>query len=325
MTPLSFDDYSTAVRQAVLSFVLTQPEEDNWWLEYVAGQTTTVQFGSDGGASIADGIAMEGAYILIGRHFPSAADISINGEVIGPEDFVLLPPGARFIFSANRSRSWLSVSLPRELVEAIWLSNSKIKSRLLDRRPLLVAVSASDRREFVERAEHTRSCHIKGDSELAQQDAEARLLDISRSILSNDRVVDRAGLDSQGLKALDAVSRALLSLHSGQFGDHWYVDDLASAAEVQPRTLLRSFHRVVGMGPVRYLRFRQLNAIRRQLLSVTNDAMTVTQIMQSNGSSDMGRASGAYKALFGESPSETMRQAPSRANGSKSPRGGSPA
>ncbi len=59
---------------------------------------------------------------------------------------------------------------------------------------------------------------------------------------------------------------------------------------------------------MRYLRYRQLNLIRRHLLSGSANT-TVTGVMQSVGASDMGRVSGEYKALFGETPSQTLRVA----------------
>jgi transcriptional regulator GlxA family with amidase domain len=131
----------------------------------------------------------------------------------------------------------------------------------------------------------------------------------ARHLLSNETSEQTPQLDKVALKANDTVARALSSLGNGVSGDSWYVQDMAEAAQVHPRTLLRAFHRVIGMGPVRYLRLRQLNLIRQQLYCAVDDRLTVTQIMQAVGVSDMGRVSGSYKILFGELPSETLRVA----------------
>jgi AraC family ethanolamine operon transcriptional activator len=85
-----------------------------------------------------------------------------------------------------------------------------------------------------------------------------------------------------------------------------YVEDLAAAAHVHPRTLLRAFHQIFRMGPVGYLRYRQLSQLRFRLCD-PHGMRTVTEIMQSVGASDMGRLSGAYRKIFDETPSETLR------------------
>jgi AraC-like DNA-binding protein len=139
--------------------------------------------------------------------------------------------------------------------------------------------------------------------------AEAELLAAVRSVFSNETSEPLSKLDHAALRANDTVARALSSLGNGELSDDWYVEDMAEAAHVHPRTLLRAFHRVIGMGPIRYLRLRQLNLIRQKLYRATDDRLTVTQIMQAAGASDLGRVSGSYKELFGELPSETLRAA----------------
>ncbi len=94
MNTLSFDEYCRAIKQAHTSFVLTKREEAPWGLYFFPPDLSTVlQFGSDGGASVVHGTVHDDTYLLIGRHRPSAAFITINGEIVTSQDFVLLPPG----------------------------------------------------------------------------------------------------------------------------------------------------------------------------------------------------------------------------------------
>jgi AraC family ethanolamine operon transcriptional activator len=307
MRPISFDDYCRAVRQASVQFVLTQRAMEPWCLHFAQYQSTAVQFGSDGGASIADGVVSETNYILIGRHRPSPANINLNGERLDPQDFALLPPGGRFIFASDGPRTWFAVTIPRSIVDGIWLSNERLRLRISNKKACIVPVDVETARTLVSQAE--RFLHLSNAPADPNEmiEAESHLVGTARSIISQDCIAARASLEH--LKANEIVGTAIASLSQPEFFETWYVEDLARAAQVHPRTLLRAFHRVVGMGPVKYLRFRQLNDIRRELCAAGDHGRTVTEVLHGLGASDMGRVSGAYKSLFGETPSETLRTA----------------
>ena len=307
-TAISFDEYARAVRQANVSFVLTQRAEKPWWLEYYPGKTTDIQFGSDGGASIADGVLAENGYVLITRHLPSTTRITLNGDVLSPGELAILPPGGHFIFAAEGPRTWLSFWLPRELVETLSLPYPQLALRLSQKRPCILPSRLELMHALIGAADALRASHLRRDLN-GSQNGEARMMELASLILSDCRVASRAELDQTALTSLEIVSSALLLLHGEETLENVYVEDLARAAQVHTRTLLRAFHRVVGMGPIRYLKLRQLNAIRRQLLANAGPDTTVTGIMFAAGASDLGRVSAAYKALFGELPSKTLRAA----------------
>jgi AraC-like DNA-binding protein len=317
MKPVSFDQYCRAVQQARVSFVLTKREEAPWWLDVISGRSTMLQFGSDGGASVVHGTVLDDNYILIGRHRPSAALITINGDIIAPQHFALLPPGSHFVFSANRARTWFAISLPRAMVEALCFTNRNLRIRWTEHRPHLLTLTAEQNMKLVVWAERMHALATQGSGDDLSEATEAELLAAVRDVLSTETSEHLPKLDHAGLKANDTVTRALSSLGNGELKDDWYVNDMAEAAHVHPRTLLRAFHRVIGMGPIRYLRLRQLNVIRQKLYRATDDRLTVTQIMQAAGASDLGRVSGSYKELFGELPSETLRAALAACKGQK--------
>jgi AraC family ethanolamine operon transcriptional activator len=307
MRPISFDDYCRAVRQASVQFVLTRRAVEPWWLHFAQCQSTAVQFGRDGGASIADGVVSDSNYILMGRHRPSVANISINGERLDPQDFVLLPPGGHFIFASDGPRTWFAVTIPRSIVDGIWLSNERLRLRISNKKACVVPVDLETGRSFASQAERLLELsHTPADPDESLE-AASHLIGTARTIISQDCIAARASLEH--LKANEIVGAAIASLNQPELFETWYVEDLARAAQVHPRTLLRAFHRVVGMGPVKYLRFRQLNDIRRELCAAGEHGRTVTEVLHGLGASDMGRVSGAYKSLFGETPSETLRRA----------------
>jgi transcriptional regulator GlxA family with amidase domain len=64
------------------------------------------------------------------------------------------------------------------------------------------------------------------------------------------------------------------------------------------------------MSPHRYLALRRMNLVRRALMMADPARTTVTQIATDHGFWELGRFSVAYRRLFGEAPSVTLRNTP---------------
>ena len=86
-------------------------------------------------------------------------------------------------------------------------------------------------------------------------------------------------------------------------------DAIASAAGASKRTLFRAFAEVMDEAPRSYVRRLRLHRIRRDLADAPERACTIALIANDWGMSDLGRMAGAYRELFGEKPSETLRAA----------------
>jgi AraC-like DNA-binding protein len=87
-----------------------------------------------------------------------------------------------------------------------------------------------------------------------------------------------------------------------------YLTEICAAVGVAERTLRASCERHLGMGPIRYLTLRRMHLVRRALRHSDPSAATVTQIVTDHGFWELGRFSAVYRALFGELPSDTLRQ-----------------
>jgi AraC-like DNA-binding protein len=89
-----------------------------------------------------------------------------------------------------------------------------------------------------------------------------------------------------------------------------HLAEICAAVGVNERTLRASCEEHLGMGPIRYLWLRRMHLARRALLRADPAKATVTQIATDHGFWELGRFSVSYHALFGESPSVSLRTPP---------------
>jgi AraC-like DNA-binding protein len=86
-----------------------------------------------------------------------------------------------------------------------------------------------------------------------------------------------------------------------------YLTEICAGIGVAERTLRAACEEHLGMGPIRYLTLRRMHLTRRALQHADPSESTVTRIATDHGFWELGRFSVTYRALFGESPSETLR------------------
>jgi transcriptional regulator GlxA family with amidase domain len=82
---------------------------------------------------------------------------------------------------------------------------------------------------------------------------------------------------------------------------------LSALVGVSERGLRNAFNAVRGMSPKRFAIHDRLIEVRRALSDPRATNATVTNIATEHGFFELGRFAGRYKAVFGETPSETLR------------------
>jgi len=87
-----------------------------------------------------------------------------------------------------------------------------------------------------------------------------------------------------------------------------YLTEICAALGVAERTLRASCEEHLGMGPIRFLTLRRMHLVRRALLGADPSRATVTGVVTDHGFWELGRFSIAYRTLFGETPSATLRR-----------------
>jgi AraC-like DNA-binding protein len=88
-----------------------------------------------------------------------------------------------------------------------------------------------------------------------------------------------------------------------------YMGELAAQVGASYWTLRDCCLEYLGMSPKRYLWLRRMHLASRALRSADAERTTVTEIASDYGFWEFGRFSVAYRSLFGESPSTTLRRA----------------
>jgi len=83
---------------------------------------------------------------------------------------------------------------------------------------------------------------------------------------------------------------------------------LAEQYQVTTQTLQNSFKSLFGYTPQLLVRLLKLNLVHHELYESNARESTVLQIAQKWGFGHMGRLSGHYKTLFGETPSVTLKE-----------------
>jgi AraC-like DNA-binding protein len=102
--------------------------------------------------------------------------------------------------------------------------------------------------------------------------------------------------------------RVVLEMIEAQHANPLTVAELAAAVGVSVRALQLAFGEHLGTTPMEHLRRVRLHHARQDLLAaVPGDGQTVADIAFRNGLGHLARFAAAYRALYGELPSETIR------------------
>jgi AraC-like DNA-binding protein len=89
-------------------------------------------------------------------------------------------------------------------------------------------------------------------------------------------------------------------------GDPVTLLDLSEISGLRPRSLISAFEAVTGTSPMAYLRARRLGEVRKTLESAKFPRMRIIDVAADWGFWHMGHFTAAYRAMFGETPSQTL-------------------
>ena len=118
-----------------------------------------------------------------------------------------------------------------------------------------------------------------------------------------------SGMTSGGRRHDMIIARfeEFLDAHPGR---PLYLTEICAAIGVAERTLRVACEKHLGMGPIRFLSLRRMHLVHRALQQADPSTTTVTRLATDHGFWELGRFAVAYRALFGEPPSESLRRPP---------------
>lgn len=302
MTSLIFDEYeafSEAIGEASISTRITSLEESKWTIQPASAGSLRLQQGYEGGGSIAEGATFPGGWVFYHQSRPG----HINGQVATQDEVFAAPPGSEFCLVCHPAHHWHTVFVPSSLLftstpESEFASSAK--TQLLKPPPQLTQRFTSLVGRFLAAADSRPQLLT---SPVAVESFQNELLTAVKELfIRNQRSAGRHFVRwnsyTKSVEGL-AMSDPHLSLS---------IAELSRQVGVPERTLRTAFQSCYGLSPAEYLRILRLNQARRRLVASCQDQTTVTQIAVELGFWDLGRFAGAYRRLFGELPSATLRK-----------------
>jgi AraC-like DNA-binding protein len=126
-------------------------------------------------------------------------------------------------------------------------------------------------------------------------------------------LAEGAGVESStGVRRHDAIVSKFEEYLAAHPDRPLYLTELCTITGVAERTLRAACEKHLGMGPIRYLTLRRMHLVRRALSEADASSTHVTRVVTDHGFWELGRFSVAYRTLFGETPSETLRRPPEK-------------
>ena len=89
-----------------------------------------------------------------------------------------------------------------------------------------------------------------------------------------------------------------------------YLPEICRAVGASDRTLRMCCQEYLGISPKQYLLARRMRLARRDLSRAAPDSTTVTEVASHYGFWQFGYFARAYRSLFGELPSATLKRPP---------------
>jgi AraC family ethanolamine operon transcriptional activator len=309
-----FDEFADSLIGIEGRFIPTARATAEWWVESASVGHKQLQAFQTGSAATFAGQGKPNSF-TVAVPTTDPRQIRIDGHFLEPDAFILLHEDQPFTFTGQDVVRWAGVNIPKDgplVAPEVFLaarsgSGPRARTALpyLDRLRWVTerAISGSEAIDFSEPA-----AALAVDEEIAI--CLTHVLERSMKVL--DRHVGRPQF-SRGR----VIARTLALIEANE-GQPLFVDDLCRATQVSERSLRNIFLEFFGVGPMRLLKVRNLREVRAALLRADPQRDTVTRVAAKFGIWDFALFTRNYKALFGESPSRTLRTQPTAVQGKRS-------
>lgn len=301
-----FDEFAAAINGISGRFVPTARSQTDWWLEVHHAGRVAVQQVQIGGAATFVGNGADNA-ITLGIPVATKQRTRIDGQSIEDNSFILSKANLPFTFATAQATRWAGIHLPLdhaslapELVDSLDAEaprGTHAKTHL----PYVTAARLLISRLFADDASNEFS------EPAVARAMEEEIVAISSRVLEASSRVQHAPVGRPRFPRDTIVAKALKVIE-GNEGQPLLLRDLCRTTQVSERTLRNIFQEYFGVGPMRMLKVNQLCEIRSALIAAEPGENTVTSIVTHFGVWDFSSFARNYKALYGETASETLRR-----------------
>jgi AraC family transcriptional regulator, ethanolamine operon transcriptional activator len=300
-----FDEFADSLRVVSGRFLPTGPSVSDWWIDRLQLGRITVQRMQIGGAATFAGAGACGV-LTLGVPLSAPEEIRINGRALGSSSFVLLRDGQPFTSTSRKETRWGGITLPID--HAALAEQPPHPARPHEGPRTHTHLPQLDQlRALITRLSSGGAANVHLRDPNAARAAEQELsLAVVRALERSSRVTE-SRLGRPNFSRERVIARTLQLVEDCR-DQALLVSDLCTASAVSERTLRNVFQEYFGVGPIRFLKLRQLREIHAALARADPAHETVTQLAGRFGIWDFSLFARNYKRLYGESPSETLRK-----------------
>jgi AraC-like DNA-binding protein len=301
------DAYQEKIRASHATILSLGRGEFRAGLTHITLDRVWMQWGTDSLPRIARTTLDPNRTILMFLADPQQPPTRIGGGMMASDNMVVYGRGTTNVVRTEASSRWASVSLDHaELMavgqaiagrELVCPSDTYLVAPPPQAMALLKTVHAQAVRLV---KEVPTALNAPGAARALERQMEWAMV----TSLTGDRPSERRWLPGRHAKI---VNRFLEFLEVRPH-EPVYLAEICAAIGATERTLRTCCQEILGAGPVRYLWLRRMHLARQALLHADALGTTVTDVATSHGFWELGRFSVAYRRLFGESPSQSLRR-----------------
>jgi AraC-like DNA-binding protein len=260
------------------------------------------------------GVAGDQSRYVVIFYATGHASMQHTGMEIGPGDLVTDAYGSQHYFRTETESRNGSISLTRDDLAAACATlaehdlGPRHKARMVRPRPHLTSRLLSLHTAAADLA--VTAPDVVAHPEVAKA-IEQALIHALVMCLTNDGTGDGTGDEVvRSVAGSTNVMRRFEQFVESRGRDPLYMTEICQAIGVSDRTLRAHCQGHLGMSPHRYLWLRRMHLTRSALVLADRSDATVTDIANDFGFGELGRFAVAYRELFDESPSMTLRRPP---------------
>jgi AraC-like DNA-binding protein len=302
------DDYQGALRQAQIDLLVTSNGAFKARLTWTTLDRLRLLRGEEDLPRIGY-VSLPSALVFIGFAARSGPPIHWAGTGLLPTEVIFHSRGDRFHQRTTGPSSWSLIGLSREDL-------ARFGEALFGKafaRPAAGGILRPAARDAAKlRRLHAQACRLAEmkprvltHPEVARAIEQDLIWELAACLNTADHREDDAARQQHA--AIMIRFEEVLAEHPGR---PLPAPELSTLIGVSERTLRVCCAEFLGISPSRYVLLRRLKQLRAALREADPAAASVAGIAHSCGFTELGRFAGTYRAVYGETPSTTLRRSP---------------